>query len=152
MRLRQISIFIENAPGRLYEVTNALGQAGINIRASNLVDTGDWGVLRLLVSDVDAALRIMMEMHMPARVDDVVAVEVEDAPGSLAKLLKPLLEAKVNVVYTYSIIGFSSGKAVLIFRFSDNERAFEIMRNAGCNLLDAQAFSMLEIAEDSSRE
>lgn len=144
MKLRQISVFIENSPGRLYEVTNGLGQAGINIRASNLVDTGDWGVLRLLVSDVDEALRIMMEMHMPARVDDVVAVEVEDSPGCLAKLLKPLLDAKVNVVYTYSIIGVSSEKAVLIFRFSDNEKAIEILQNSGIKLLDAQSFSNLE--------
>jgi hypothetical protein len=144
MKLRQISVFIENSPGRLYEVTNGLGQAGINIRASNLVDTGDWGVLRLLVSDVDEALRIMMEMHMPARVDDVVAVEVEDSPGCLAKLLKPLLDASVNVVYTYSIIGVSSEKAVLIFRFSDNEKAIEILQNSGIKLLDAQSFSNLE--------
>jgi len=144
MKLRQISVFIENSPGRLYEVTNGLGQAGINIRASNLVDTGDWGVLRLLVSDVDEALRIMMEMHMPARVDDVVAVEVEDSPGCLAKLLKPLLDASVNVVYTYSIIGVSSEKAVLIFRFSDNEKAIEILQNSGIKLLDAQSFSKLE--------
>jgi len=144
MKLRQISVFIENSPGRLYEVTNGLGQAGINIRASNLVDTGDWGVLRLLVSDVDEALRIMMEMHMPARVDDVVAVEVEDSPGCLAKLLKPLLDANVNVIYTYSIIGVSSEKAVLIFRFSDNEKAIEILQNSGIKLLDAQSFSKIE--------
>jgi hypothetical protein len=144
MKLRQISVFIENAPGRLYEVTNGLGQAGINIRASNLVDTGDWGVLRLLVSDVDNALRIMMEMHMPARVDDVVAVEVEDSPGCLAKLLKPLLDAKVNVVYTYSLIGLSSGKAVLVFRFSDNDRAIEILLKAGVKLLDVHLFKTLE--------
>lgn len=151
MKLRQISVFIENAPGRLYEVTDALGQAGINIRASNLVDTGDWGVLRLLVSDVDAALRIMMAMHMPARVDEVVAVEIEDSPGSLAKLLKPLLDARVNVVYTYSIIGFSGAKAVLVFRFSDNEKAVEIMGNKGFKLMDAKAFSRLETIGASPR-
>lgn len=152
MKLRQISVFIENAPGRLFEVTNGLGQAGINIRASNLVDTGDWGVLRLLVSDVDAALQIMMEKHMPARVDDVIAAELDDRPGSLANLLKPLLDAKVNVVYTYSLIGLSSEKAVLIFRFSDNDKAIEIMLKAGVKLLDAQLFNTLETTKMSSSE
>ena len=149
MKLRQISVFIENAPGRLFEVTNGLGQAGINIRASNLVDTGDWGVLRLLVSDVDAALQIMMEKHMPARVDDVIAAELEDSPGSLAKLLKPLLDAKVNVVYTYSLIGLSSGKAVLIFRFSDNDKASDILLNSSIKLFDAESFAMLETESQS---
>jgi len=149
MKLRQISVFIENAPGRLFEVTNGLGQAGINIRASNLVDTGDWGVLRLLVSDVDTTLQIMMEKHMPARVDDVIAAELEDRPGSLAKLLKPLLDAKVNVVYTYSLIGLSSGKAVLIFRFSDNDKAIDILLNSGIKLFDAESFAMLETESQS---
>ena len=144
MKLKQISVFIENAPGRLFEVSNTLGNAGINIRASNLVDTGDWGVLRLLVSDVDATLRIMMEKHVPARVDDVVAAEIDDRPGSLAKLLKPLLDAKVNVIYTYSLIGVSSGNAVLIFSFSDNDKAIDVLQENGFKLLDAKSFAMLE--------
>ena len=82
MKLKQISVFIENAPGRLYEVTNALGEAGINLRALTLVDTGDFGKLRLLVSDVATTRRIMMEHHIPARVDDVVAAEIPDHPGA----------------------------------------------------------------------
>jgi len=144
MKLKQIAISIENSPGRLYEVTNALGKSGINLKALNLVDTGLFGQLRLLVSDIATTRRILMEMQMPAQVNEVVAVEIEDKPGSLAAMLKPLMEAKVNVVYTYALVGFSAGRAVMIFRFSDNDRAIEILQENGITLLDAKAFGILE--------
>jgi hypothetical protein len=144
MKLKQISIFIENSPGRLYEVSQALGEAGINLRALSLADVGDYGVLRLLVSDVTTARRIFMEKNLPARVDEVLAAEIADYPGSLAEVLKPLLEAKVNVTYMYSSIGFSSGKAMVIFRFDDNDRAMAILLQKGIRLLDAEALGILE--------
>jgi hypothetical protein len=144
MNLKQVVVSIENAPGRLFEVTNALGKAGINLRALNLVDTGAFGQLRLLVSDVAKARRILMEMAIPAHINEVVAVEIEDKPGSLAQVLKPLFEANVQVVYTYAFIGFSQDKAVMIFRFSDNAMASEVLQANGVNLLDAEAFGILE--------
>jgi len=144
MKLKQISVFIENSPGRLYEVTKALGDAGINLRALNLVDTGDFGVLRLLVSDVIMARQLMMKKHLPARIDDVIAAEITDKPGSLAAVLKPLLEASVNVTYMYAFTRFSPGKAVMIFRFSDNDKAIKILQERGIKLLDAETFGMIE--------
>jgi len=143
MKLKQIVISIENSPGRLLEVTRALGDAGINLRALNLVDTGAFGQLRLLVSDISAARRILMEMQIPAFVNEVVAVEIEDKPGSLAKLLEPLGEVNINVVFMYAFIGFSSEKAVMIFRFSDNDKAIEVLQAGGIKLLDAKAFGIL---------
>jgi len=144
MKLKQIVVSIENAPGRLFDVTNALGKAGINLRALNLVDTGAFGQLRLLVSNVAKARRILMEMAIPAHVNEVVAVEIEDKPGSLAQVLKPLYEANVQVIFTYALIGFSQNKAVMIFRFSDNDRAIDVMRANNVNLLDAATFGILE--------
>jgi len=144
MKLKQIVVSIENAPGRLFEVTNALGEAGINLRALNLVDTGGFGQLRLLVSDVPKARRILMEMAIPAFVNEVVAAEIQDKPGSLAKILQPLTDANVYVVFMYAFIGFSRGKAVMIFRFSDNDKAIEVMQASNVNLLDAEAFGILE--------
>jgi hypothetical protein len=144
MKLKQIVVSIENAPGRLHEVADALGKAGINLRALNLVDTGAFGQLRLLVSDVAKARRILMEMQISAFVNEVVAAEIEDKPGSLADLLKPLKEASVNVVFMYAFIGFSQGaKAVMIFRFSDNDKAVKILKANGINLLDAKTFGIL---------
>jgi len=144
MKLKQIVVSIENSPGRLFEVTHALGNAGVNLRALNLVDTGAFGQLRLLVSDVPQARRILMEMEIPAFVNEVVAAEIEDKPGSLSKILQPLTTANVYVVFMYAFIGISQGKAVMIFRFSDNDRAIEILQANGINLLDAGSFDILE--------
>ena len=144
MKLKQLVVSIENAPGRLFEVTSALGKAGINLRALNLVDTGAFGQLRLLVSDLSKARRILMEMEIPAFENEVVAVEIEDKPGSLARILQQLTEANLYVVFMYAFIRFSQGKAVMIFRFSDNDKAVEILQSNGVNLLDADSFGILE--------
>lgn len=144
MKLKQLSIFLENAPGRLYEATHALGEAGLNLRSLCISDTSDFGILRILVSDVATARRVIMEKQLPARVDDVIAAEIEDTPGSLARLLYPFKETKVNVEYMYALAGTSSGKAVMVFRFSDNDRAIEILRANNVKLLDAEAFGILE--------
>lgn len=143
MKLKQISILIENSPGRLYEVTRALGDAGINLRALNLVDTGDFGKLRLLVSDIATTRQIVMKHHWPARVDEVVAVEIEDKPGYLANMLEPLKDKGLNVVHMYAYVGFSSGKAVMIFRFNDIDKAIGVIEENGYKLLDADAFGIL---------
>ncbi len=144
MKLKQLSVFLENAPGRLYEATNALGEAGINLRSLCISDTSDFGVLRILVSDVAGARRVIMEKQLPARVDDVVAVEIEDTPGSLARVLFPFKETKVNVDYMYALAGSATGKAVMVFHFSDNDRAIEILRGNGVRILDAEAFGIVD--------
>jgi hypothetical protein len=144
LKLKQIVVSIENEPGRLSEVTESLGNAGINLRALNLVDTGAFGQLRLLVSDVATARKILMKMQIPAYVNEVVAAEIEDKPGSLARLLKPLTEAGVTVIFMYAFITFSKGNAIMVFRFSDNDKAIEVLQANGMNLLDAKAFGILE--------
>ena len=144
LKLKQIVVSIENAPGRLAEVTEALGHAGINLRALNLVDTGAFGQLRLLVSNVVTARKILMEMQIPAYVNEVVAAEIEDKPGSLAEMLRPLTKAGVSVIFMYAFITFARGNAIMIFRFSDNDKAIEVLQSNGANLLDAEAFGILE--------
>ena len=147
MKLKQISIFLENSPGRLYEATRALGDAGINLRALTLAEASDYGVLRLLVSDVPKARRVMMEKHFPARVDEVVVVAISDKAGSLADVLKPLMDANISVQYMYAFAGFTSDSAVMIFRFSETDKAIDILQQNGMTLLDSKAFGILESAE-----
>jgi len=144
MKLKQISIFLENAPGRLYEATHALGEAGLNLRSLCISDTSGFGVLRILVSDVAKARRVIMEKHLPARVDEVVAAEIVDAPGSLAKALKTLMENRVNVDYMYALAGTSSGRAVMVFSFSDNDLAIKLLQESEIKILDADSFGILE--------
>ena len=150
LKLKQIVVSIENAPGRLHEVTDALGNAGINLRALNLVDTGAFGQLRLLVSDVPTARKILMQMQIPAYVNEVVAAEIEDKPGSLAELLKPLTEAGVTVIFMYAFITFAKGNAIMIFRFSDNDKAIEVLKSNGTRLLDSEAFGILANESNNS--
>jgi hypothetical protein len=144
MGLKQISVFLENSPGRLHEVTAAFGAAGINLRALSLADTSGFGVLRLLVSDLVKARRIAMERHWPARVDDVVAVRIPDLPGSLSKLLEPLRGARIDLEYMYAFTGFSSGEAVMIFRFKNHDKAKKVLQDSGATLLGPEQFGLLE--------
>jgi hypothetical protein len=141
--LKQISIFLENSPGRLYEATQALGEAGINLRSLSICDVSGFGVLRILVSDVAKARSVIMEKQLPARVEEVVAAEISDIPGSLAKTIKVLMENKVNVDYMYALAGTSSGKAVMVFSFSDNDLAIKLLQENNIKILDAKAFGIL---------
>ncbi len=145
MKLKQLSVFLENSPGRLYEATNALGEAGLNLRSLSICENSGFGVLRILVSDVVTARRVIMERQLPARVDEVIAVEIDDTPGSLANnVLKPLLNSQVSVEYMYALAGtgHSSGKAVIIFRFSDNDKAIDTLQENSIKILDADAFGI----------
>jgi hypothetical protein len=145
MKLKQLSVSLENSPGRLYEVTKAFGSAGINLRAHCICDSShDFGVLRILVSDIDTARAIMMERYVPARVDDVVAIEIEDTPGSLSQVLELFLGTGVNVEYMYAVAGANFGRAVMIFSFSDIDLAIDILRQNNVRLLDAEAFGILD--------
>lgn len=144
MKLKQIVVSIENSPNRFYTVINELSKGGVNLRALNLVDTGAFGQLRLLVSDVVKARQILMDLKIPAFVNEVVAAEIDDRPGSLADILLPLMEADVRVIFTYAFIGKSVGKAILIFHFSDNDKAIEILQKNGATILSADSFDIFE--------
>ncbi len=144
MKLQQLSIPLENSPGRLHDVARTLGDAGINLRAHCICDSAhDFGVLRILVSDLAAARGVIMEKLISARVEDVVAVEIDDSPGSLADLLGLFLGTRINVEYMYAVAGANLEKAVMVFRFSAIDQAIEILRNNGAKLLDADSFGIL---------
>ena len=97
MRVKQISVFLENRAGRLREVTKVLGEAGINIRALSLADTSDFGILRLIVNNPHKAWKLLMESNFTLSETDVIAVEVEDKPGGLLKILDIFVEGGINV-------------------------------------------------------
>ena len=144
MKLQQLSIPLENSPGRLHEVARALGDAGINLRAHCICDSAhDFGVLRILVSDLAKARGVIMEKFIPARVEDVVAVEIDDTPGSLADLLSLFLGSRINVEYMYAVGGASRDRAVMVFRFSAVDEAMETLRQNNIRVLDAESFGIL---------
>jgi len=146
MKLKQLSVFIENAPGRLSEVTQALGDAGINLRSLSISDTFEFGVLRILVSDINLSRRVLMEKQISARIDDVVAVVLDDIPGSLAAVLALFIGSPFNINYMYTLAGAwgYTSKAVMVFRFSDNDRAIEILQDNNVKLLTAKDIGIIE--------
>jgi hypothetical protein len=138
MKLTQISIFLENRKGRLYDVCSMLGAAGINIRALTIAETETFGVLRIIVDKPDKALELFHQNNVTANRTEVVAVEVEDRPGGLANILKSLSEHDVNVEYMYGFIEKFTEKALLVFRFDDTEKAVKVLTSHDINVVTSK--------------
>lgn len=143
MKVEQISIFIENKSGRLAEVAKTLGEADVNIRALSLADTSDFGILRLIVNNNETASAVLKEKGFTVSKTEVVAVEVPDCPGGLAKILQTLDGAAINVEYMYAFVERSAGNAVIIFRFDETDNAIKVLTKAEFNVLDGQKLSGL---------
>jgi hypothetical protein len=137
-KIEQISIFIENRSGRLAQITSFLGEAGINIRAMSLADTSDFGILRLIVNDVEKAVDVLKQKGFTVRLSHVVAVEIKDRPGELGGFLTALEEAGLNVEYMYAFVQKSGEHAVVIFRFEDLDRAVEAIQAVGSVVLSRE--------------
>ncbi len=138
MKVDQISIFIENKSGRLAEVSGALGDAGINIRALSLADTSDFGILRLIVDDSARALEVLRTQNFTVSKTEVIGVEVPDSPGGLASILKILDHNNLNVEYMYAFVERSSDNAVIIFRFDNIDAAIDVLTENGVTVLSSE--------------
>ncbi|MCD8554891.1 ACT domain-containing protein [Seleniivibrio sp.] len=135
MKLQQISVFIENQSGRLYDVANLLGQNGINIRALSLADTSDFGILRLIVNNPESAYKILKDNEFTVGRTEVVAVEVKDRPGGLAEILGALSRNEINVEYMYAFVEPTGSRAIMIFRFDETDKAVEKLSAEGFTLI-----------------
>ena len=138
MKVEQISVFLENKPGALAEVTRILGEAGVNIRALSLADTKDFGILRLIVNDNEKAKEILSRRGFTVRKTEVVAVEVPDRPGGLADILNILSEASINVEYLYAFVQQSGENAIIIFRFDETDRAINVLAEKKVHILEGK--------------
>ena len=138
MIVKQVSIFLENRAGRLAEVTGLLGDHGINIRALSLADTADFGILRIIVDNVDRAREVLKKEGLTVGETDVVAVEVPDKPGGLGQLLRVLSQENLNVEYMYAFVKAPSRSAVMIFRFEEPEKAAEVLTRHGIRTLPGE--------------
>ena len=131
MEIKQISVFLENTTGRIYEVTKTLANAGINLRAISIADTADFGILRLIVDKTDEAAGALNAAGFTTRQTDVAAVEIEDVPGSLAKLMDLFQKSQVNIEYLYASLEGKVGKAVVIFKLEDHNKGLKILSDNG---------------------
>ena len=143
MKVRQISIFLENRSGRLASVLKEVGRAGVNIRALSLADTSDFGILRLIVDDVDKCVKALRETGHTVSLTEVLAIEVPDHPGGLAGILDALSAAGLNVEYMYAFVSRATEKAVVVFRFEDVDHAVATLQNSGISVLRAETVYQL---------
>ena len=138
MKLKQISIFIENKPGQLSLACRALAKAGINITTLSLADTKQFGILRLLVQDHDKALKVLHEAHCVVKLTDVVAIDVPDRPGGLADVLEHIENAGINLEYMYAFTYRKDDIGLMVFRFEDPDAAIKVIQEAGVRLVSSE--------------
>ena len=138
MKIQQLSIFVENKSGRLAEITEALAQSDIDIRAMSVADTSDFGILRLIVDKPEEAVVAFREAGMTVSLTSVIAIGVHDKPGEFAKAVRLLADNDIDVEYIYAFISREKGKAFVILRVTDEDRAIDLLSKSGFTLLTAE--------------
>lgn len=137
MLIKQISVFVENKPGRLAEISSILAEKNIDIRALSIADTTDFGILRLIVNDPDGAESALKQAGLTVSITRVIGIGVTDRPGGLSGALKLLLKNGIAVEYMYAFIGRSKEEAYVILRVNDNERAAKALSESGYTVLES---------------
>ncbi|HEY5540377.1 MAG TPA: ACT domain-containing protein [Coriobacteriia bacterium] len=133
MNVKQLSVFVENKAGRVSEVTDQLGRAGVNIRGFSVSDTVDYGIVRLVVDDPDRGLEVLHDAGFAVKSNDVLCVELPDHPGGLAGVLKVVSAAGVNIEYVYSLIG-----TYVVINVADIDRAVGLLRDKPVTLVSQE--------------
>ena len=136
MEIIQISVFLENQTGKLYELTDILSKNGIDLRAINIAETADYGILRVIANDSEKAVRVLGENGFIAVRTPVVAVGVKDEPGGLTSLLHILSEENFDVEYMYSIFGQPNDMATMILRVEDPALVCDALKRHGIHVSD----------------
>ena len=138
MSVKQISVFLENKPGSLYNMTNVLAQNKIDMRAFSLAETSDFGIARIIVDDVYKATTVLRETGFIHSITPVVGVEIPDVPGGLNKVVQALTDAQINVEYMYAFLhGKKEDAAYMVFRVSDPAGATAALAKRGIQTVDS---------------
>ena len=124
----QLSVFLQNKSGKIAAITRALQYAGVDIRALSIADTTDFGILRMLVNNIDAAKKALSDQNCIVKVNDVVIVAVPDVPGGLAGVLELMAAEKIDIEYMYSLFNRGKKDAYMVFRVSDEARLLSLLR------------------------
>ncbi|MCS7131062.1 MAG: ACT domain-containing protein [Archaeoglobaceae archaeon] len=128
--IKQLSVFVENKPGRLASVTEVLSKRGVNLRAFMIADAGDFGIIRMVVDKTDEAFSALKSAGFTVTLNEVLAVEVEDKPGELYRISKALGDEGINIEYVYAFTS-EKHKALIIFRVDEIDRAKKVLEKLG---------------------
>lgn len=145
MKVKQLSLFLENKPGSLSRPVKLLAKAKLNILTLSIADTQQFGILRFVLRDWERAKQVLEKEGFVVKESDMVAIEVADEPGGLADILETLEKAGVNLEYMYGFTLRKEGKGVLAFRFDDPDRAITALQKKGINpVRSVELFKRLE--------
>ena len=135
MSIKQLTVFVENKQGTVVSITDILSKNNINIRALSIAETEDFGILRLIVNDVNAAEKMLTEAGYLIKITDVVGVKIGDAPGKLTEALKILDENKINLEYLYAFMARTERHAYVVLRVEDNDLAMKALTTSGFHII-----------------
>lgn len=138
MFIKQLSIFVENKPGRLATITNLLKQNDIDIRALSIADTRDFGIMRLIVNDPEKAEKVFKDAGCTVSLTNVIAVGIDDKPGGLAGAMDVLYANNISIEYMYAFISKIDNTAYVILRVENNEKALEALKDNNIQILSAE--------------
>jgi len=138
MKIVQLSVFLSNEKGRLFDVMDTMADAKINIRALSLAETADFGVLRMIVNDNDKAMDALKKNNIVVKTTEIIAVEVPDQPGGLAGVLAVFKQAGVNIEYMYAFVEKKGNNALMVFRVDNIDRGIEALTNKKIKILQGK--------------
>ena len=138
LKIKQLSIFLENKKGRMRKALDVLADNNINIRAMSIADVSDFGILRLIVPEPDKASRILEENNFLVKIGDVIAVEMSDKPGGLNAVLKILDETNINLDYLYAFVDEKEQRAIVLLHPEDVDGGIQALRNGGAVLIPTE--------------
>lgn len=130
MTITQLSIFVENKPGKLVQALEVLSDAKVDMRALSLADTADFGILRIIADKPDEAMNSLQDAGFIVKSNDVIAIEIDDRPGGLASVIRLLSDANIDIEYTYAFVSHRKDKAYVILRVENNVAAIDILKKA----------------------
>ncbi len=142
MMVRQLSVFLQNKSGKIAAVVRALSESGVDIRALSIADTTDFGILRMLVSDISAAKAALAEQNCILSVNEVTVVAVPDTPGGLSRVLSLMAQENIDIEYMYSLIERGVDVAYMVFRVSDEARLSEVLSRNALETVPAQKLGL----------
>jgi len=138
MLIKQLSVFIENKPGRMSEITETLCKNRIDIRALSIADTTDYGILRLIVNKPEEALEVLKQDGITVSLTNVIAIAIPDVTGGLDKAVKALSSQGIEIEYMYAFLNPKSQSAFVILRVEDNEKAIASLQAGGIEILKSE--------------
>ncbi|MBE6799288.1 MAG: hypothetical protein E7525_05915 [Ruminococcaceae bacterium] len=135
MSLNQLTVFVENKQGAIVDITEALSNANVNLRALSIADTEDFGILRLIVNDNETATKALADHGYLIKSTEVIGVKIGDQPGKLSTALKTLDKHKINVEYLYAFMARTEKHAYVVLRVADNAAAEAALEAAGFHMI-----------------